>query len=92
MLEQIESSIIAFLLGSTLTYFGARWSKILKKIDCLEMGMQAILRDRMTQMHKYYLEKKNGFIFGLFFFFEFVFFLILFFNFTIFYWFCHISK
>ncbi len=59
MLEQIESTIIAFLLGSVLTYFGARWSKILKKIDCLEVGVQAILRDRMTQIHKYYLEKKK---------------------------------
>ena len=59
MLEQIESTIIAFLLGSALTYFGARWSKILKKIDCLEVGVQAILRDRMTQIHKYYLEKKK---------------------------------
>ena len=59
MLEQIESTIIAFLLGSVLTYFGARGSKILKKIDCLEVGVQAILRDRMTQIHKYYLEKKK---------------------------------
>lgn len=59
MIEQIESTIIAFLLGSVLTYFATRWSKILKKIDCLEMGVQAILRDRMTQMHKYYMEKKK---------------------------------
>jgi hypothetical protein len=59
MLEQIETSIIAFLLGSVLTYFAARWSRILKKIDLLELGIQAILRDRMCQIHKYYNEKKK---------------------------------
>lgn len=59
MIEQIESSIIAFLLGAVLTYFGARWSKILKKIDGLEYGVQALLRDRMLQMREYYAEKKK---------------------------------
>ena len=34
MLEQVESTIIAFLLGSVLTYFATRWSKILKKLGC----------------------------------------------------------
>ena len=57
MLEQVESTIIAFLLGSVLTYFATRWSKILKKIDKLEYGVQALLRDRMLQMYSYYKEK-----------------------------------
>ena len=57
MLEQIETSIIAFLLGSVMTYFGARWSKILRKIDCLEYGVQALLRDRMCGMRRYYTDK-----------------------------------
>ena len=57
MLEQVESTIIAFLLGSVLTYFATRWSKILKKIDKLEFGVQALLRDRMLQMYSYYKEK-----------------------------------
>ena len=59
MLEQIETSIIAFLLGSVLTYFGARWSKIVRKIDSLEFGVQALLRDRMLCMRQYYLEKQK---------------------------------
>ena len=57
MLEQIESTVIAFLLGAVLTYFSTRWSKILKKIDKLEYGVQALLRDRMLQMYSYYKEK-----------------------------------
>ena len=58
MIEQIGTSIVMFLLGSALTYFFGKWSKIFEKIDCLEMGVQAILRDRMLQMHKYYAIKK----------------------------------
>lgn len=59
MLEQIETSIIAFLLGSVLTYFGARWSTLLRKIDCLEYGVQALLRDRMCGMRRYYTDKQK---------------------------------
>ena len=29
MLEQIESTIVAFVLGAVLTYFSTRWSKTL---------------------------------------------------------------
>jgi hypothetical protein len=57
MLEQIGSGIVMFLLGSALTYFTTRWSKTLKKIDRLEFGVQALLRDRMLQMFSYYKEK-----------------------------------
>ena len=46
-----------FLLGSVLTYFSTRWSKTLEKIDKLEFGVQALLRDRMLQMFSYYKEK-----------------------------------
>lgn len=60
MMEQIESTIVAFVLGAVLTYFSTRWSKTLAKIDCLEFGMQSILRDRMTQMHRYYTDKKKA--------------------------------
>ena len=59
MLEQIEIGVITFFLGSIMTYFLGKWSGIFKKIDALEAGMRAILRDRMCQMHKYYLEKKK---------------------------------
>lgn len=56
MIEQIESTIIAFLLGAVLTYFSTRWSKVLGKINKLEIGVQALLRDRMLQMYSYYKE------------------------------------
>ena len=59
MLEQIGVEIVVFLMGSAMTYFIGKWSGIFKKIDALEAGMRAILRDRMCQMHKYYLEKKK---------------------------------
>jgi len=57
MLHEIASGIVMFFLGSTLTYFTTRWSKTLKKIDRLEFGVQALLRDRMLQMYSYYREK-----------------------------------
>ena len=57
MLQEIASGIVMFLLGSVLTYFTTRWSKTLHKIDKLEFGVQALLRDRMLQMFSYYKEK-----------------------------------
>jgi phage portal protein BeeE len=59
MVQEIGTAIVMFLLGSVLTYFSTRWSKTLAKINCLEFGMQSILRDRMTQMHRYYKDKKK---------------------------------
>ena len=57
MVEQIGTAIIMFLLGSVLTYFSTRWSRTLHKIESLEHGVQALLRDRMLQMYSYYKEK-----------------------------------
>ena len=59
MIQEIGTAIVMFLLGSVLTYFSTRWSKTLQKIDCLEFGVQSILRDRMTQMHRYYTYKNK---------------------------------
>ena len=59
MIQEIGTAIIMFLLGSVLTYFSTRWSKTLVKIDALEFGIQSILRDRMCQMHRYYMDKKK---------------------------------
>ncbi len=57
MIQEITTEMVMFLLGSILTYFTTRWSKTLKKIDKMEFGMQALLRDRMLQMYSYYREK-----------------------------------
>ena len=57
MIEQVESIVLAFFVGAILTYFSTRWSTILKKVDKLEVGVQALLRDRMLQMFSYYKEK-----------------------------------
>ena len=57
MIEQIGTAVVMFLLGSVLTYFSTRWSKTLQKINKLEYGVQALLRDRMLQMYSYYKEK-----------------------------------
>ena len=59
MVEQIGTAIIMFLLGSVLTYFSTRWSRTLHKIESLEHGVQALLRDRMLQMYSYYKEKQK---------------------------------
>ena len=59
MIEQIGTAIVMFFLGSVLTYFSTRWSKTLKKINKLEYGVQALLRDRMLQMYSYYKEKQK---------------------------------
>ena len=56
MTEEIVQAVIMFLLGSILTYFSTRWSKTLAKIDKLELGVQALLRDRMLQMYSHYKE------------------------------------
>jgi len=57
MIQEIGTAIVMFLLGSVLTYFSTRWSRTLAKIDKLEFGVQALLRDRMLQMFSYYKEK-----------------------------------
>ena len=57
MIQEIGTAIVMFLLGSVLTYFSTRWSKTLAKINKLEFGVQALLRDRMLQMYSYYREK-----------------------------------
>ena len=59
MIQDIGTAIVMFLLGSTLTYFSTRWSRTLHKIDSLEHGVQAWLRDRMLQMYSYYKEKQK---------------------------------
>ena len=57
MIQEVGTAIVMFLLGSVLTYFSTRWSRTLAKIDKLEYGVQALLRDRMLQMFSYYKEK-----------------------------------
>lgn len=59
MIQQIESTVLAFVIGVLLTYFSTRWSKIFKKIDALEYGVQALLRDRMCGMRRYYTDKQK---------------------------------
>ncbi len=56
MIHEIATGIVMFLLGAVLTYFSTRWSKTLQKIDKLEIGVRALLRDRMLQMYSYYRE------------------------------------
>ena len=60
MIQEIGTAIVMFLLGSTLTYFSTRWSRTLTKIECLEYGVQSLLRDRMVQMNQYYREKRKA--------------------------------
>ena len=59
IVQEMGTAIIMFLLGSALTYFFGKWSGIFQKIDALEYGVQALLRDRMIQMHKYYQVKQK---------------------------------
>ena len=59
MIEQVESTVIAFALGGILTYFTTRWSKTLKKLECMEFGVRALIRNRMIQTVNYYREKQK---------------------------------
>ena len=59
MLAQIEQNVVAFLVGSALSFFATLWIKKLWKIDAVEYGVQSILRDRMTQMRRFYTDKNK---------------------------------
>ena len=59
MLQEIASNIVMFLLGGVLTYFTTRWSKTLKKLECMEFGVRALIRNRMIQTVNYYREKQK---------------------------------
>lgn len=59
IIQEMGTAIIMFLLGSALTYFFGKWSKVFEKIDSLEYGVQALLRNRMIQTTNYYREKKK---------------------------------
>ncbi len=59
MIEQIGTGIVTFILGSVCTYFLGHWSNTFKKIDALEFGVQALLRNRMIQTVNYYREKQK---------------------------------
>jgi len=59
MVQEIMTGVVMFLVGSACTYFLGKWSGVFKKIDALEFGVQSILRDRMTQMHRYYTDKQK---------------------------------
>ena len=57
MIHEIGSNIVTFLLGSALTFFLGKWTNIFTKVDNLEFGVQALLRNRMIQTVNYYREK-----------------------------------
>lgn len=59
MLDQIVTGVVTFLVGSACTYFLGKWSGIFSQQDNVVFGVQSILRDRMTQMHRYYTDKKK---------------------------------
>ena len=57
--QEIGTSIIMFLVGSACTFFLGKWSRVFGKIDSLEYGVQALLRNRMIQTTNYYREKRK---------------------------------
>lgn len=51
---------IEFAFGSAITALGMAYKKLRKKLAkqaALELGIQALLRDRIIQIHNYYLDK-----------------------------------
>ena len=54
---EIGTAIVMFLVGVATNYTYNRTSNTFRKIDKLEVGVQALLRDRMLQMYSYYKEK-----------------------------------
>ena len=59
MINEIGTAIVMFLVGSACTYVFGKWNGIFDKQDNVVFGVQSILRDRMTQMHRYYTDKKK---------------------------------
>ena len=56
MLHEIGANIVTFLLGCALTYFVGFWSGVFKKINAVEFGVRALIRNRMIQSVNYYRE------------------------------------
>lgn len=56
MIQEIGTAIVMFLVGVATNYTYNKTSNTFKKIDKLEVGVQALLRDRMLQMYSYYKE------------------------------------
>ena len=54
---EIGTAIVMFLVGVATNYAYNKTTNTFKKIDKLEVGVQALLRDRMLQMYSYYKEK-----------------------------------
>ena len=59
MIQEIGSNIVTFLLGAALTFFLSKWTNLFHKIDSLEFGVRALLRNKMIQTVNYYREKKK---------------------------------
>ena len=59
MSEQIVQGIVMFLVGSACTFLLGKIMGWFSKQDDVIFGVQSILRDRMTQMHRYYREKQK---------------------------------
>ena len=54
---EIGTAIVMFLVGVATNYTFNKTTNTFAKIDKLEHGVQALLRDRMLQMYSYYKEK-----------------------------------
>ena len=59
MIDQIGTAIVMFLVGSACTFFLGKATGFFGKQDDVVFGVQSILRDRMTQMHRYYTDKQK---------------------------------
>lgn len=59
MIKEIGTEIVMFLVGSVCTYFFGKCTGIFTAQADVAFGLQSVLRDRMTQMHRYYTDKKK---------------------------------
>ena len=59
MSEQIIQGIVMFLVGSVCTFVMGKAIGIFTTQADVAFGLQSVLRDRMTQMHRFYTDKKK---------------------------------
>lgn len=57
MVEKILGQIVSIMVGGLCAYLWACLKQKKIENEALKLGVQALLRDRLIQLHDYYMEK-----------------------------------
>lgn len=56
-LTPIYGGVVSFVLGGVIGYLAKKLKSNMKESNALQSGLQALLRDRLLQGHRFYFEK-----------------------------------